>query len=427
MKKLSLPGYALLLALPFTGIAQKLVLEKTYEVDKKAKKGFLDAVYTNATDKTTTLSFVTKVSNSSNIVKYQNYIFDKDYNFIKTEGTEKEYANKKYKGENYVIEGISVEPSMMGKMVLRKKRIENTWSWFNGRYVKKVTLLDKVKPKDEAGNSYVLLKKFENDETGEVIALTMVTGKNANINELFLMKIDQNLNMTIVDKSTFTNYKSLSKSYLIPSEAVDNDADENTDEDISSSDICFIFAGAENKKIKDAANTYETWRVSKEGKILNKVEFKVPNAAWNVESVISNEGSLYFVGPANEEGSSKAPDEVKWKNYQLAKLTGTKVDYVTATNIDEFEAKLKKPASQKKNPAYKGKKFRFSTANVTKDGSLFICGQNFKEKSFEDVLMFYFDNQGKLKAQYGVRLDERNDDSKINATRQYIDVRSNSV
>ncbi|MDP2388383.1 MAG: hypothetical protein Q8M29_18565 [Bacteroidota bacterium] len=432
IKRISLPTLGLLLALPFLGTAQKLVLEKTYEVDKKAKKGFLDEVTINSTDKTTTLSFVTKASNnftgSKLSVKYQDYIFDKDYNFVKVEEKEAEYRNKRYKGDNYSVEGISVEPNMLGKMVLRKKLIEYKWSWLNGGYNKKVTLLDKIKPKDEDGNSYMLIKKYENDETGEVIALVMAVGKTANINELFLMKIDKNLKMEVIDKSTFTTYKSLSKSFIIPAEVQSND-DEATvnEEDISESDMCFIFAGAPDKKNKDAASSYEMWRVSKEGKILMKTEFKVQASAWNIESVIAKNGSLYFVGPANDEPSSKAPDDIKWKYYQLAKFTKEKVDYITITNMDEFEAKLKKPASQKKNPAYKGKRFRFATANVSNDGSLFICGQNFKEAEFQDVLMFYFDNQGKLKAQYGVRLDEINSDSKARATRQYIDISGNAA
>jgi hypothetical protein len=44
MKKLLLPVCALLLALPFSGISQKQILEKTYDKDKKSNKGLLDAV-----------------------------------------------------------------------------------------------------------------------------------------------------------------------------------------------------------------------------------------------------------------------------------------------------------------------------------------------------------------------------------------------
>jgi hypothetical protein len=433
MKKLLFPAYVLLFTLSLNSFAQNLVLEKTYEVDRKAKRGFLDEVTTNSADKTTTLSFVTKyagnITGTKTKVKYQNYIFDKDYNFVKTEEKEEEYRNKRYKGENYSVEGITVEPNMLGKMVLRKKLIEYNWSWFNGGYNKKVSLLDKIKPKDEEGNSYSLLKKFENDETGEVIALvTVVFGKGANPNEVILMKIDKNLGTEITGKHTFVSYKSLIKSFIIPAEVDANDDEEVSEDDISKNDMCFIFAGAPTgKKDKDSPLNYEMWRVSKQGKILSKLEFKVLAPEWSIESVIAKGGSLYFVGPADDEKSSKPADERKWKYYQLAKITGNKVDYITTTNMDDFEAKLKKPASQKRNPAYKGKRFRFATANIGADGSLFICGQNFKEKEYQDVLMFFFDNTGKLKAQYGVRLDEINDDSKANSCRQYIDVTANSV
>ena len=425
IKRISLPTLGLLLALPFLAPAQKLVMEKTYEVDKKAKRGYLDEVTTNPTDKTTTLSFVTKAS--GNKVKYQDYIFDKDYNFVKVVDSEEQlYRNKRYKGD-YSVEGISVEATMLGKMLLKKKLVEYKWNWFNGGYNKKVTLLDKIKPKDESGNSYMVVKKFENDETGSVIALVTTVGKTSNPNELSFMNIDKNLKMEIVDKNTFTTYKSLVKTFLIPAENTEANDENEGDEDISQSDICFVFAAPYNKKDKEAGKSYEMWRVSNGGKIKSKIEFKVKAGSWNIESVIAKNGSLYFVGPANDEPSTKAPDDIKWDYYQLAKITKDKVDYVTTTNMDDFEAKLKKPASQKKNPAYKGKRFRFSTANVSKDGSLFICGQNVKENEYLDVLMFYFDNQGVLKAQYGVRPEEVNSDSKARATQQYIDFTNESA
>jgi hypothetical protein len=76
-----------MLALPLASTAQKLVLEKTYEVDRKAKRGYPDEVTTIAADNTTTLSFVTRASGyfsgSKTKIKYQNYIFDKDYNFVR--------------------------------------------------------------------------------------------------------------------------------------------------------------------------------------------------------------------------------------------------------------------------------------------------------------------------------------------------------
>lgn len=421
MKKVIIGILTIAMAWPASLSAQKLISEKTYEVDRKAKRGFLDKAYTNATDKTTTLSFVTKAGGGK--IKFQDYIFDKDYNYVKTVEGEREYNNKRYKGENYSVEAVSVESSMLGKLVLRKKLIEFKWSWFNGRYYKKVTLLDKVKPKDEAGNSYYLLKKFENDETGDVIALVKAAGKTANSYEHFFIRIDKNLNFEVTDKITFDLNYGFFRAFLVPATGADvDDEKEDTDEDISQSDVCFIFTASPFQK-KEDPHDYAMLRVSAQGKILNKVDFKVKANAWNIEKVVATKGSLYFVGPANE---GKYQEE-KYKFYQLLKMNNDKVEYCTLTDMDDFEAKLKKPASQKKNPAYKGKRFRIEEVNVGPDGSFFLCGQNFKEAEWQDVLMFYFDPTGVLKAQYGVRLDERNSDSERNHARMFIDFGKSSA
>lgn len=425
----------LIFATAFIIRAQKVDFEKTYEVDAKAKRGYLDDVIVNQNDKTTCLSFVTRATGnftgSKVKVKYQDYYFDADYNFKEVKEYEEDYKNKKFKGENYTIEGISVEPNLMGDIVLRKKKVDYTWSWLNRRYYKKVTLLDKVKPKDESGNKYTLVKKFENDETGEVIALVRArptkvgkTWSQPNMLEHFLLKIDQNLNFEITDQATLTSFKTVTKAYIIPAE--NSEQAEPGDEDISNADVCFIFASSKggDKEAEDP-HDYEIWRVSKLGKILGRTEnFKVKASAWNIEQLIAQDGSIYLVGPANDGkfcSQITDPDNTKWEFYQLLKVKNDKVIYNTTTSMDDFEAKLKKPASQKKNPAYKGKRFDFNQANVTTDGSIFICGQNkTKEGEYQDVLMFYFDNVGILKAQYGVRLEEVNDASKKNATTQYM-------
>jgi len=423
----------LLNVITFLTNAQKLELEKTYEIDAKAKRGFLDEVYINSTDKTTVLSFGTKVNTSKTLsgkgdkvkIKYQNYIFDKDYNFVKMEEKEEEYHSGKFKGEYFVVEGVSIGASMMGDLVLKKKKVEYTWSWYNKNYSKKVTVLDKVKPKTEAGNKFTLLKTFENDETGDGFALVKVraTKENPNVNqyEYYFLRISQDLNVEVVETIQFSKCMSVYQTFIIPAEG-DNESDE----------ICILFKATntpDEGKLGDK-NDFEMWRVSNQGKLLKRVEFKVKACDWDIEQMISKGGSLYFVGPAKEgkdlstsliSSSGSWGDNPKWKLYQLAKITGDKVDYVTTTNLEDFEAKLKKPENQKKNPAYSGKRFDFNYSSVAKDGSLFICGQNKNSKGeFLDILMFYFDNTGTLKAQYGVRPEEMNDDAKFNSCSQFV-------
>ena len=416
----------------FVTQAQKLTFEKTYEVEGKAKRGFLDEVYINPSDKTTVLSFGTKVNTSKTLsgkgdkvkIKYQNYIFDKDYNFVKIEEKEEEYKATKFKGEYFVVEGVSIGAGI-GGMVLKKKKIEYTWSWYNKDYNKKVTLLEKVKPKTEDGNRFAQLKVFENDETGDAFALVIVipTRDNPNVDplEYHFLRVNNDLSVEVVETMKFEKQMSLFTTFTIPAEG-ENESDE----------ICMLFK-ASNATDKDKLgdkNDYEMWRVSNQGKLLKRVPFKVKASDWDIEQMISKQGSLYFVGPAKEGkdlSTSKVTfsaswgDNPKWKIYQLAKITGDKVDYVTTTNLEDFETKLKKPENQKKSPAYSGKRFDFNYTAVAKDGSLFICGQNLNSKGEHlDILMFYFDNTGILKAQYGVRPEEMNDVAKFNSCTQFI-------
>lgn len=415
---------ALIFLAVFATQAQKMLLEKTYEVDKKAKKGVLLDVIVNPNDKTTCLSFVTRLkgnfTGSKLKVQYQDYYFDKEYNFKEVKEYEDVYKNKRYKaekGENYSVEGITVSASMMGDIVLRKKKVDYTWSWASSRYNKKVTLLDKVKPKDESGNKLTLLKSFDIDEQGVALALVRPRptkdSPDADICENYFLKIDQNLNIEKGEVIRHDIVMNIVATFLIPNEGV---VLEDGSTDISEADVCFVWAaGSFHDEKKMGKNTdFEYWRVSNEGKLLKRAKFQVVGSEWNIMEAIAIGESVYFIGPANmgkelttKVSVSVSGGETKYKLYQLAKITGDKVDYVTSTNMEDFEAKLKKPASQKKNPAYSGKRFKFKKASVSTDGSLFICGQNVsKEGAPEDeVLMFYFDNKGILKAQYGIKLE----------------------
>jgi hypothetical protein len=199
-------------------VGQKLALENTYKITREAKKGYLDEVTYDPKTQYTELSFVTRASSSGkkSKVNYQNYFFDKDFNFVKVDDeTDVNYRNKKYRGDDYQVEGVTMENNLVGTFVLKKKLITYTWDWFFGGYNKKVKKLDKVKPKDDLGNKYTLKTKYENDETGEVLAFVTAKGKNANMNEYLLMLIDKDLNIKVTDASTFESPQSLVASYYI--------------------------------------------------------------------------------------------------------------------------------------------------------------------------------------------------------------------
>ena len=134
MKKVMFMLSALFLMLCVQTQAQKLALEKTYEITRKAKRGYLDSVGFDNKTQITTLAFVTKnntsFTGSATKVKYEYYRFDKEYNFIKVDEEETTYKNSKYKGENYSIDGISVENNLFGTFILKKRKQPTTGTGF---------------------------------------------------------------------------------------------------------------------------------------------------------------------------------------------------------------------------------------------------------------------------------------------------------
>jgi hypothetical protein len=270
------------------------------------------------------------------------------------------------------------------------------------------------------------------------------------------LKINNALDFEVIDKATFDNPQVIAYAGLISSlgqedeegnldEEDDGDdaADASEDQgDLSTNDAAFIFAPSmAGKKANADEHDYTYWRVNGQGKIIKKLPIKTLASVWNINQIIDVGESLYLFGPANEgkyyDQTIKGGDleAMKWKLFQMCKITNSKVEYVTSTNLDEFESKLMAPPSQKKSPSYHGKKFHFTTAASYKDGSILICGQNYqmvtqnkvKVKSYRDVMMFNFDPSGKLKAQYGVRREENNKYAKMAPTDQKIDAGANAV
>ncbi len=138
-------------------LAQKLEMEKTYEITGKSKRGYLGKVLYDANMKVYSLIYVTKSGERK--VKFETYEFDKDFNFLKKSEDEQDIDRAKlkftwfnFKGETYVMEAISVSGNLVGTLVLKKKRITYSYDWFFGGYNKKVELLEKVKPKNDDGS-----------------------------------------------------------------------------------------------------------------------------------------------------------------------------------------------------------------------------------------------------------------------------------
>lgn len=434
LKKTFLSICALLIGLSQWTFAQELDLEKTYGISGKAKRGMLKNIEVDEPANTVDLTYVTKSNNRK--AKFETYRFDLDFNFkekideeIEFEKAKLKFKWFKFKGEEYVVEGLKVAPNLLGKLVLKKKRVTYKYNWFLGGYNKTTKLLAKVKPKDASGRKFWYYRHAEYDNTGSVLVVTGLMdkiGKNGDYarhqKEFHFLKFDKDVNLLADTKLLFEHPQSIvSSATLAPEVSADGLV---TDEGY---DYIMIFAPNFVKKTKEKATNYTYVRLSTSGEIKERISFQSPNGIWNAENIMEDKkGNILIFGAANDNTNKffNAGFPKKFLNFQIMKVNNGKVEYITNTNIDEFEAKMQAPVGQKKSPAYKGKKFILATADVLTNGDLIITGQNNRSTKdgivYKDVLMFHFDSKGVLKAQYGVVKQERGKVSNSVPVNQHI-------
>lgn len=424
-----------MLLLAWNVSAQKLSVEKTYEITGKANRGYLGHVNVDEPKNLLELIFVTKASDKK--AKFETYQFDLDFNFknLVTDEIEFEKAHAKFtwfkfKGDSYVVEAVSVENNLTGTLVLKRKQITYSWNWFWGGYDKDVKLLEKLKPKSDEGNKYNLYTKAENDEDGSVLCIAgekPLKGDDPNLKSKKFIAVIINKDLDIVHKTDFSFDfpQTLIQSQLVWNPNLDPDAD---GDDLANNDLALLFAPMGGPGIGKAADpnkdNYTFMRFANDASQKDRISIKSPNTVWSVNSIAVYDNSYYIFGPSKGDDKyvnqvvqpEDDPDVMKWESFQLAKLSNGKLDFVNAPSLDEFEAKLQTPPSQKKSPSYSGKKFYLSNFDVDPKGDIFLFGQNFKLKAdksreYKDLLCFQFSPDGSLKSQYGYDKQEGNNAS----------------
>jgi hypothetical protein len=433
-----------ILALLFAGssAAQKLEAENTYEISGKANRGYLGDVIIDEPANDIGLTFVTKANEK--MAKFETYHFDAtSYAFKKLETDEIEFEKAKtkykwfkYRGENYSVEAVSVERNLTGTLVLKRKQISYTWSWFWGGYDKDVKLLEKLKPKSDEGNKYYAWTAAENDQTGEVLVLVgpkakMEKGADpfAYMKNFSVLTISSDLDITKETKMDFQYpMMPIVSQYVYDPAAATGDEEQ----DLSNSDWALVWVPAGrpgmNKVADPEMNNYTMARLSPSNELKQRIAFKPDYNLWGIQDVVTAGEEVYLIGPAkkddkylnqifaptlDDEARAALIEGMKWEAFQLMRITGGKVDYLKATSIDEFDAKLQTPPSQKKSPSYSGKKFAMVNFVRANNGDVLVMGQNFTKpkdgpRKYTDPVMFHFSNDGTLKAQYGIRRDENN-------------------
>jgi hypothetical protein len=405
---------------PLLAIAQIVEAEKTYDISRKAKKGALANVDWDGTHYL--LTYVTKATDSK--IKMEHYLFDLDFNFVEMkeqvetgENLKKEHKWFKWQGENYSIESNTVEASLTGTLSLRKRKITYTYDYDNATYDKKVETLNKVEPRSDDGRKFFYYSHGEDDITGDIYILcgikptmkdTKEGGQKMGLRQMFdlvVLKYNKALDLVGEVPIQFEYPQEMAFARSLPSSSDDREIES----------MCFIFApyGAPGSyKFSDPEKTnFHYVRVSHNLKIVDNIKFTSHQSYWNIEEVIFNNNSIYLFGPSSlgkDKYFTMLKGSQKFKSVQLMKVANNKIEYLTETDLPEFKSKLKTPPSQKKAPAYEGKKFYFANSQVSSSGDFFVIVQNKDDKGYNDVLTFHFDSKGVLKAQYSLDVKESN-------------------
>jgi hypothetical protein len=424
-----------------TAFSQQLSKEATYEISKKANKGYLYEPKINEEKKELELTYVTKASGKK--AKFETYRFDLDFNFKGMEESEQPLEKiKGYradKGEEYTLNSMTVETNLMGTLVLRRKIITRKWNWFWGGYDTKIKLADKLKPKTDDGEKLFYFAHTEQDELESVLVIAGAKGPVAKdglrqYKEIHVMRFDSEMNRISDQTIQFDQPQ-----YIVGISTADNDEEANAEDD-----ILMLFAPMGGKGMKTVADpdskNYTYVRISYDGKIKERISIKSKAGIFNGNMFVQSGSDVLILGATgadddyfNEKFSTPQPtsemrdaqsDEFKAKGFQVVKISNGKVAYVTINTLAEFEAKAKSPASQKKKPEYTGKKFRVSDLKIAPNGDLFLTGQKFQKSKagykYEDIIMMHFSPTGTLKAAYGVRREENDKEASMNPNNQML-------
>ena len=127
-----------LIGLMNCAIAQVPILEKPYEVSRKAKNGYLGGIEMNKEKETIDMVYILP-SLTARKIKYEIYTYDKDLNLLNTV-KEEEFVDKaklrwkwfNYKGENFVYNSLTASIDLTGGVVFRKKQTKGVYIWATG-------------------------------------------------------------------------------------------------------------------------------------------------------------------------------------------------------------------------------------------------------------------------------------------------------
>ncbi|MES2567518.1 MAG: hypothetical protein V4565_11660 [Bacteroidota bacterium] len=388
-----------------------------------------------------------------------------------------------WKGETYTTNFLSASYAFNGiqpGLVFRKKQIN---AWYNDcldHYEQQIKVLESVKPKTDEGNKYGYTAGIELKRDSCVLVLACRPEKKTlNAYRFFdVLKCDNNVNITVTESIELP----YANQAIFSQQLEDDETDIISNED-QPRDWIIVFAPMETGKYfiqyQDKPTNFTYLRITAKGKLVEKVNFSSPSNGWRITGAYEKDGSVFLYGPsitkkpeekffgevvkgsnvpttttsaedkkamaeaargssipgmgmvntfngASEYGSDQeqldvALDLLKYTNYQVAKISNSKLDFVSSPNIEAFEEKQMKPEGQKKFVKFDGKKFIITGISFTKSGDIFINGQDFTLKEdrnvYGGIYMFRFDKAGTFLNNYGIYIDRDDKDARYIPTR----------
>ncbi len=293
-----------------TTFAQEIpVLEKSHDVSRKARKGYLGQVTANESKGTFDMIYVIKGGGKNNL-RTETYTFDKELKLIDTKKEDHELnsARKKYKWMTYRGDELSYVmtsgyANLKGELVFRKRKITQHFDWWWGEYHNIVKLLDKEKAEDEAGTQYMFHGGiYNNYENGNMYAFAIPKDilKDKGLVKYDIISVDGDLKIQKTDELEFAGSK-----MPIYCKPLTDDQTTNVSNNDLPRDWIVVFA-PKDKKGQTLAPTDLTYvRVSPEGKIKEKVEIKAPTNGWHILDVVEKNNVVTLVGASQEKSIDK--------------------------------------------------------------------------------------------------------------------------
>jgi len=423
--------------------AQVQVLEKTYEVSNKDRKGFLESIEVNKEKGTIDMVYIlptgssTKRDNFLGItnatlggkIKSEVYSYDKDLNLLGTSREEERAYRLKYPEYEY----NSLQPTIkLSCLCLAFQNVETkaSYNWFSG-YKKTVKYQEKTKAESESGANYSFTGRYY-DLPSDKSILTLAGKKVKKLPWNYFLHyaiLKVNNNTVNIQEADSVNFQYANNT--IYSGPISDDTEQINDE--APRDWVIVFAPMKSKPFGDPKPNNLTYvRISPKGKILENVSFESPTNGWNIEGLYEKDGHTYLYGSAftknptekyYEEVIKKDFSQLTLTNYQVVKITKGKVDFISSPSFKDMQAQQVKPVNQKKLLELNGKEHITTGIKVLSNGAVLITYQDYEIKGAPSkqggtykkqngVFLLHFDASGTFKKNYGVDINPDPNDVK---------------